>query len=98
MGSPLVRFGGGDLPGRIPLTSIWSRQDGIVPWRASLIEAGHRRENVEVRALHLTLGFDPAVLAVVADRAAEPIDGWQPFRPPLWARIAYPRSSGEGGG
>jgi hypothetical protein len=28
------------------------------------------------------MGHDPAVLWVVADRLAQPADGWQPFRRP----------------
>ena len=89
MGSPLSRVPAVEVPG-IPLTSIWSRNDRVVPWTASRIASGRLRENVEVRSLHLTLGFDPAVLGVVADRAAQPIDGWRPFRPPAWARRAFP--------
>jgi pimeloyl-ACP methyl ester carboxylesterase len=90
MGSPLSRVPDAEGVSGIPLTSIWSRNDRVVPWTASRIAAGRLRENVEVRSLHLTLGFDPAVLGVVADRAAQPTDGWRPFRPPAWARRAFP--------
>lgn len=95
MGSPLARVGTDGVPSDIPLTSIWSRQDRVVPWHRSVVGPGERREDVEVRSLHLTLGFDPTVLAVVDDRAGEPIDGWRPFRPPPWARVAYPTRSGD---
>ena len=91
MGSPLSRVGALEGIAGIPLTSIWSRNDRIVPWQASKVEPGPLRENVEVHSLHLTLGFDPTVLGVVADRLGQPIPGWRPFRPPPWARPAYPR-------
>lgn len=74
----------------MPITSIWSRQDGVVSWRRSAIDAGPRRENIEVRSGHITLGFDPLVLAAVTDRLAQPSDRWTPYRPPSWLAPAYP--------
>jgi pimeloyl-ACP methyl ester carboxylesterase len=64
----------------VPSTSIYSRWDGIVDWRACLQQPGPTSENVAVRSGHLGMGFDPAVLWVVADRLAQPVDAWQPFR------------------
>jgi pimeloyl-ACP methyl ester carboxylesterase len=66
----------------VPSTSIFSRWDGVVDWRACLQETGPRSENVAVRASHLGMGLDPAVLWVVADRLAQPADAWRPFRRP----------------
>jgi pimeloyl-ACP methyl ester carboxylesterase len=66
----------------VPSTSIYSRWDGVVDWRACLQEVGPRSENVAVRASHLGMGLDPAVLWVVADRLAQPADAWRPFRRP----------------
>jgi hypothetical protein len=36
------------------------------------------------------MGHDPAVLWVVADRLAQPEDGWQPFRPPPGLARLFP--------
>jgi pimeloyl-ACP methyl ester carboxylesterase len=66
----------------VPSTSIYSRWDGVVDWRACLQEVGPMSENVAVRASHLGMGLDPAVLWVVADRLAQPVDAWRPFRRP----------------
>jgi pimeloyl-ACP methyl ester carboxylesterase len=63
----------------VPTTSIFSRTDGVVAWRACLA-AGPRSESVEVRGSHLGLGFNPAALWVIADRLAEPDGRWSPFR------------------
>jgi hypothetical protein len=63
-----------------------SRTDAIVPWKASLVEARPRRDNIEVRDSHVGLGHNPAVLLVIADRLAQPDGHGQPFRPPRWAR------------
>jgi pimeloyl-ACP methyl ester carboxylesterase len=66
----------------VPSTSVYSRWDGVVNWRACLQEVTATSENVAVHAAHLGMGFDPAVLWVVADRLAQPKDGWRPFRRP----------------
>ena len=80
----------------VPSTSIYSRWDGVVPWRACLQEPGPRSENVAVRAGHLAMGLDPAVLWVVADRLAQPADQWQPFRRPtkLGLGVLFPDDDG----
>lgn len=89
LGSPLHRgqFGMKTLP--MPVTSIWSKQDGVVPWESSLVK-GDLTENIEVYGTHITLGFDPLVTHAIADRLNQHPDHWQPFRPPRWAREAYP--------
>jgi len=66
----------------VPSTSVYSRWDGVVDWRTCLQEEGPISENVAVHASHLGMGLDPAVLWIVADRLAQPRDGWRPFRPP----------------
>ncbi|UOY03148.1 esterase/lipase family protein [Blastococcus sp. PRF04-17] len=59
-------------PLRVPSTAVYSKWDGVVDWRACRQEPGPRSENVSVRASHLGMGYDPAVLWVVADRLALP--------------------------
>jgi pimeloyl-ACP methyl ester carboxylesterase len=66
----------------VPSTAVYSRWDGVVDWRACRQKAGPRSENVAVRSSHLGMGHDPAVLWLVADRLAQPGDGWAPFRRP----------------
>lgn len=92
LGSPLT-----GLPDRItppppsvPVTSVWSEWDGVVPGHLSTIEEGPLRENVEVRALHYTLGFDPFVAAVVGDRVGRSRADWTPYHPPACLAPAYP--------
>jgi pimeloyl-ACP methyl ester carboxylesterase len=74
--------GSGRRPLPVPSTSIYSREDGIVDWRACLQEVGPTSENVAVHGSHLGLGHNPAALWVVADRLAQPVGGWRPFRAP----------------
>ena len=59
-------------PLQVPATSIYSRWDGIVAWRACLDTPGERAENIEVIGSHLGLGHNPAVVWAVCDRLALP--------------------------
>lgn len=78
-GSPHRLFGRTDVDLPVPVTSIYSRTDGVVPWRACLNEAGPRRENIEVVGSHFGYGHHPTVLYIVADRLALPAGQWRPY-------------------
>jgi pimeloyl-ACP methyl ester carboxylesterase len=84
LGSPL--HSSPDAPPDVPLTSVYSKSDRIVPWQLSALPDAPLRESVEVRGSHLGLGHNPAVLAVLADRLAQPAGEWRPYRSPWWAR------------
>jgi pimeloyl-ACP methyl ester carboxylesterase len=56
----------------VPTTAIYSRQDGIVPWQACLIEESATSENVEVDSAHTIMGSNPKAMRVIADRLANP--------------------------
>lgn len=66
----------------VPTTSIFSRTDGIVAWKASMQDASHgheRTENVEVVASHIGLGVNPSAWWAIADRLAQPDGRWRSF-------------------
>jgi len=70
---------------RSPSTSVYSRTDGIAPWRSCFDGFGAQHEAVEVVGSHCGLGHHPAVLHLVADRLAQPPGRWKPFEPRgLW--------------
>jgi dienelactone hydrolase len=48
-----------------PVTSIYSRNDGVVSWQAC-VDPDPATNNVEVQSSHFGLGIDPDVLKVVA--------------------------------
>ena len=50
-----------------PVTSIYSKLDGIVGWRASVDVYNPQARNVEVYASHLGLGGSPRVWRTIAD-------------------------------
>ena len=65
----------------VPSTSIYTRADGVVSWRACLEEEGGERENIEVNTTHIGLGFHAPALWVIADRLAQPPGTWKRFQP-----------------
>jgi pimeloyl-ACP methyl ester carboxylesterase len=66
------------IPLPVPVTAIWSANDGIVSPAASIDRRNGHVENVEVTSSHLGMGFDPDVWRVVAMRLA--LDGDGPNR------------------
>jgi pimeloyl-ACP methyl ester carboxylesterase len=69
-------------PPPLPSTCIYSATDGVVPAAAAQIDGDHPlHENVWVPGSHVGLGFNPAVMWVLADRLAQPEGEWRPFRP-----------------
>jgi pimeloyl-ACP methyl ester carboxylesterase len=77
----------------VPATSIYSRFDGIVAWRACLERSSAQAENIAVVASHLGYGHNAAVVWAIADRLAQPRGQWAPFRPPPVLRPLYPPPS-----
>jgi len=69
-------------PDSIPVTAIYTREDGIVAWESCLEHSGGMRENVEVRGTHSTLPSNPLALAIVANRLAQPEGVWRAYIPP----------------
>jgi alpha-beta hydrolase superfamily lysophospholipase len=55
---------------RVPITVIYSRADGIVPWRSCIDDFSADVENLEVRSAHLGMGIDPDVWRIVTERLA----------------------------
>jgi pimeloyl-ACP methyl ester carboxylesterase len=74
----------------VPATSIYSRYDGIVAWQACLDVPSARAENIAVVCSHLGFGHHPAVIWAVADRLAQPLGQWAPFRAGSALRPLYP--------
>ena len=72
-GTPVARRLDARTPLRVPLTVVFSRRDGIVPWPACIDRSSTCVEHVEVSSTHLGMGIDPDVWELVAHRlAADP--------------------------
>jgi pimeloyl-ACP methyl ester carboxylesterase len=85
-----------DRPLPVPATAIYSRSDGIVPWRESLEPAGPRAESIEIESSHLGLGAHPLALYAIADRLAQPEGAWRPFTPQAPLSLLYPDPNRDG--
>ena len=76
----------------VPTTSILTKTDGIVHWRASVQEEGDfPSENIVVHASHCGLGVNPCVMVAIADRLAQDDGVWTPFVPQLTQRWMFPK-------
>ena len=66
----------------MPTTCLYSLSDGVVPPQEATIDGNPAlHENIRVPGSHVGLGFNGLVLAIVADRLAQPEGHWQPFKP-----------------
>jgi len=58
-------------PPPLPTTSIYSRSDGVVAWQSCRHDKTNAQvSDVEVKGSHIGMGWNPAVLRVVAERLA----------------------------
>ncbi len=73
----------------VPSTAVFTKADGVVPWKSCVDVPGPRSENVEVFGSHCGLGFNPAALGVIADRLRLGHGEWHPFRPAAWQTGPY---------
>jgi len=66
----------------VPMSCLYSVSDGVVPPQEATIDGPDTHcENIRVCGSHTGLGFNPMVLAIVADRLAQREGAWQPFSP-----------------
>jgi len=76
----------------VPLTAIFTKRDGVVPWRSCVFDPDDRHECIEVRGSHTGLIHNVASMLVVADRLAQAEGEWKLYveRPGVAARIWTP--------
>lgn len=71
----------------VPITALYCKKDGIVPWRNAREKPGPLVQNIEVDATHIAMGFDAYVLYLVAHRLAKSSAGtWRPLDVPALGR------------
>ena len=79
-------------PPSVPTTSIYSKTDGVVSWRASLQEVcpnNPNTENIEAPSSHFGFGVNPLVIFLIADRLAQLEEEWAPFDDRGFKRLFY---------
>lgn len=78
------------IPNELPITTMYSRGDGVVPWQRSTIQSAERRDNIELYGSHIGLGVNPAVFFATADRLAQPQGAFERFHRRGWRSLTYP--------
>ena len=58
------------IPIAVPVSSIYSKRDGVVGWQASIDRHTPGVDNIEVGATHLGLGISPDVFRIIARKLA----------------------------
>jgi len=56
---------------RQPVTSVYSKLDGVVDWRASIDVYNRQARNIEVRSSHFGIGINARVWRLIADILAD---------------------------
>lgn len=72
----------------VPVTAIFSKTDGIVPWQICVEEKeGYGIENIEAPSSHFGFGHNRAVLMAIGDRLALEEGQWNSFKETeLWKK------------
>ena len=81
------------LPAKVPTTAIYSKFDGIVPWRFCMEKTEDAlHQNIEVRSSHIGMGINFSVLSIITDRLLYSKENWTKFKPTglMNNRILYP--------
>ncbi|PWN03189.1 alpha/beta hydrolase [Nocardioides silvaticus] len=76
---PMVDLLRGPVP--VPCTAVYSKTDGIVPWRGCAVDVATSpvAENVVVPSSHVGMVANPLVLDVVVDRLTQDLADWEAF-------------------
>lgn len=61
----------------VPSTAIYSRTDGVVPWRACIEREAPMTQSIEVSGSHIGLGHNPMALVVIVGQLARPEGTWR---------------------
>ncbi|MDB5890106.1 MAG: hypothetical protein JWP47_937 [Polaromonas sp.] len=69
-------------PPPLPCTSIYSKSDGVVAWQSCTHQRTSAKvQDIEIESSHMGMGWNPAVLRIVADRLAQDPKSWRRYRP-----------------
>lgn len=63
----------------VSMTAIYSETDAIVAAEIAQLPPGPKVENIGVKASHMGMGFNPAILYVIADRLRQKPHRWRRF-------------------
>jgi hypothetical protein len=65
----------------VPMTAIYSKCDGVVHWEGCMEKFEDKiTQNIQVTGSHCGMGFNPSIYHIIADRLAQPEDGWEKYQ------------------
>lgn len=70
------------LPIEAPMTSIYTKNDGVVNWEACLLKEDFKTENISVDSSHMGLIFNRDALTIIANRLSQPEGQWKKHAQP----------------
>jgi pimeloyl-ACP methyl ester carboxylesterase len=76
------------VPG-VPGTSIYSKSDAVVAWQIAKAPRGKNVESIAISGSHVGMGFNPAVLYLIADRLRLKEGKWKPFQITGFRKLFY---------
>jgi esterase/lipase len=69
------------LPTPVPTTSIYSKEDGIVPWEYCIDKIEDKiHQNIQVHSSHIGMGINSSVLSIISDRLKMNKENWKKFK------------------
>jgi pimeloyl-ACP methyl ester carboxylesterase len=69
------------IPPQVHFTSLYSKSDGVVSWKAALEDESSIHENIEIPyASHLGLGHNPISMFIIANRLSQKEDTWMRYK------------------
>ena len=63
----------------VPTTSIYSKEDGLIPWEYSIIDETHLSENIETDSTHYAMGLHLHTVNIIADRLIQHKEHWDKY-------------------
>ncbi len=85
----------GLTPPPVPTTSMFSRDDGVVDWKAALNPKMPETENIEVYGSHMGMTMSALTIAAVIDRLAQKEGDWKPFDKAKYTMLMYPAGAND---
>jgi len=74
----------------VPMTAIYSKGDGIVHWEGCMEKFEDKMtQNIRVFGSHCGMAFNPSIYHIIADRLAQPENGWEKYQRPAALSAVY---------
>lgn len=84
-------------PPGVPRTSIYSRLDQVVNWRASVLDPSlPKTQNIEIPGSHINIVHNPFLHIAILDRLAEKPETWKPFDARKYSHLFFPAQDVQG--